>query len=479
MRITHLFIFCVLVFSLSACSQYLVPWDSDTPKPLASWEKHQEKLTDEEKIQLIRDRRKELDSIRKGDYFVGRNNPEEALVYYLQVAEKLPDDLILQKKIGHAYYLKKDWRNAYTSYARTPIGELTESEKKELLSALFFDESQNDRIWELSRFVLTPEEEEYLTIVDTCYTGIHNCIVGIEAYSGSHIQINAYKNAILDAAKVSPDYQYRNFIIATKFYESWDYRVASLIGREILTTRPDYASVEKLMWFALYEIGNSVDAKKYLLSHLERTPEDTETIIRLGDIAFLQSDFTTANLYYNNAIFAWANNKTDIERKLAYSYARLSDTDAMLWVLAYLLEESDATPDDAAVAISLALQSWQNLKAYVWADNSIKKYKDSPTIIALYLTSMRMVGKSQDAQKYLDTLPQEIATSPIVLLEKAILLMNTGDESGALTLFEVVRDIDATADFAQEAQNYIDFIIAKQLVHTEVPLVEDENSWWR
>ncbi|MFZ2255815.1 MAG: hypothetical protein WAW59_08100 [Patescibacteria group bacterium] len=53
----------------------------------------------------------------------------------------------------------------------------------------------------------------------------------------------------------------------------------------------------------------------------------------------------------------------------------------MMKVLAYLLEEADATPDDAMVAISLALQNGENLKAYVWASNAIKKYSDSPSII--------------------------------------------------------------------------------------------------
>jgi hypothetical protein len=61
----------------------------------------------------------------------------------------------------------------------------------------------------------------------------------------------------------------------------------------------------------------------------------------------------------------------------------------MMKVLAYLLEEPDATDDDAAVAISLALQNGENLKAYVWASNAIKKYPKSAKINALYLTTLR------------------------------------------------------------------------------------------
>jgi Tfp pilus assembly protein PilF len=125
------------------------------------------------------------------------------------------------------------------------------------------------------------------------------------------------------------------------------------------------------------------------LSQLEKYPKDLETIIRLGDVFFRQSDYATANLYFNNAIIAGYTHKTDIERKLAYSYAQLRDVPAMMKVLAYLLEEPDATDDDAAVAISLALQNGENLKAYVWASNAIKKYPQSAKINALYLTTLR------------------------------------------------------------------------------------------
>jgi hypothetical protein len=96
----------------------------------------------------------------------------------------------------------------------------------------------------------------------------------------------------------------------------------------------------------------------------------------------------------------------------------------MMRVLAYLIAEKDATEDDTAVAISLALQNGENLKAYVWASNALVKYKDSPTIIALSLTSTRLVGKKDDARAYLDRLPPELIGSPIILLEKGILTLD-------------------------------------------------------
>lgn len=153
----------------------------------------------------------------------------------------------------------------------------------------------------------------------------------------------------------------------------------------------------------------------------------------------------------------------------------------MLKVLAYLLEEPDATADDAAVAISLALQNGENLKAYVWASNAIKKYSDSVSVNALYLTALRTSGKLQDAQEHIYTLPESMLDQPIVLLEKAILLLEyQGDLASAKKVFESVRDIDPFADFAIEAENYIQFIKNKQLImkDPESDLTEQKNTWW-
>ncbi len=96
----------------------------------------------------------------------------------------------------------------------------------------------------------------------------------------------------------------------------------------------------------------------------------------------------------------------------------------MMRVLAYLIAEPDATEDDTAVAISLALQNGENLKAYVWASNALIQHKDSPTISALALTSMRLVGKKDDARSYLKKLPASLSDTPIILLEKAILTLD-------------------------------------------------------
>ena len=138
----------------------------------------------------------------------------------------------------------------------------------------------------------------------------------------------------------------------------------------------------------------------------------------------------------------------------------------MIKVLGYLLQEDDVTEDDAAVAISLALEEGENLKGYVWAENVFKKYPDSSILAGLYITTLRLMGKSVDAKNLISTLTQNITESPIGLLEQGILALEDGDMTLARSLFEQVMEKDESADFSEEAKNYVDFIENAQKTET-------------
>lgn len=469
-----------LVFILSACAVPDIGTFSGTGEAI-SGEQYEKTLDPEKKIELIKKRRKEINSIRKGDYYTAKNNPNEALTYYIQVAERLPDDVIIQKKIAHAYYLLKDWKNAYQYFTKVPFSELKESEQKEMLSSLFFDESEEDRLGELYKIPADADMHDYYRAVDTCYTGIHNCIVGIEAYTGSGKYLKALKQTSVDAAKVSPDVHYRNFAVAAKFYEFGDYFATEKLTKEILEQRPDYDEVRKLEGFALFWLGFYNESKSLLLLYLEKHPQDTETIVKLGEIAFELKDYVTSNLYLNNAILAGYTPKTNLERRLAYNYSLLGDTVGMTKVLGYLIQEHDASVEDFAVAISLSLSQWENLRAYVWAGQWLKKHPNSPILTPLYISSLRALWKSSDAETVIDSLPTELANSPVILLEKGILLYDKWEYTEAKTFFQKVIDIDDTADFALEAHNYLDEIALLLPAENTGSLNQETNkegNWW-
>jgi tetratricopeptide (TPR) repeat protein len=412
-------------------------------------------LTDTEKVQLAIDRKKEVRTIRKGDYMTLKNNPEQAIAYYSAALEQLPDDIVIRRKIAHAYYLTRNWQDAYTNYARVPIWELREDEYNELFTSLFFDDARPDRLTELARYQIDIPTREYYQMIDTCYSGIHNCIVTIEAYTGSSTRILDLQNSIRQSTQISPDYQYRNFLVAAELYRQGSYRAVDILATEILSKRPNYSEVRKLAGFALYELGRYSDARDILLAYLESNPQDLESISRLGEIYVYLGDYATSSLYLNNAVTAGYPHKTELERRLAYNYAALGDHAGMLKVLSYLLQESDVTEDDYAVAVSLALRQGENIRAYAWSYASIELYPNSPILIPLYLSALRLNGKSAEIPDYIHSLTDELAANPLIQLEYATSMLDTGKIEQALPIFTAIRDQDPTSDWGIEAASQI------------------------
>jgi tetratricopeptide (TPR) repeat protein len=140
-------------------------------------------LTDDQKVALTIARKKELRTIRKWDYMTLKNNPDQALSYYLDALEKLPNDTVIKRKIAHTYYILKDWKNAYKYYSWLPLVDLKEADKNELFQSLLFDDSRSDTITEMSRYELDSMSSDYYNAINICYTGIHNCIVNIQSYT--------------------------------------------------------------------------------------------------------------------------------------------------------------------------------------------------------------------------------------------------------------------------------------------------------
>jgi len=114
----------------------------------------------------------------------------------------------------------------------------------------------------------------------------------------------------------------------------------------------------------------------------------------------------------------------------------------MLKVLSYILQKSDANEDDYAVAISIALREGENVRAYLWSDTGVKKYPGSPTLIPLYLSSLRLNGRSFEIPHYFRTLADDLRDNPLIQLEYAISMVDIGQLDQALALFTSVRDQD-------------------------------------
>jgi tetratricopeptide (TPR) repeat protein len=421
-----------------------------------SGESYRSLLDPDERIAIAKKRRSYIHGIRKGDFYSLRNAPEEALSHYLTIQEKLPKDQVVRKKTAHVYFLMKRWADAYATYIQVPLSELSESEEVEMLSALFFDETRIDRLSELSRLDISSGSLDYYRVVDTCYTTVHDCIVRLQGYSGSSARVIELRDQITAATKITDDYQYRNLLVAAKFYTQGMYRATDNILGAVLAERADYSEVKKMLGFALAELGKYEAAKKYLLEYLDKNPEDTESIIRMGEITAKLGDLISSNLYMNNAIASWYEPRTDLERRLAYNYSLLWDTVGVIKVVNYLLQESDATEDDFAVGISLALNDGQYTRAESWSRAWLEKYSDSPMIIPLHIQSLRLQGQLEEARSFIESIDaSHMQDNPSYLLEKAIVAYAMGHTDEARSLFASLLELDEWPEIREEAELYL------------------------
>lgn len=449
------FWFILWLFILAGCTSSPSP-DSHIESGVTASGVYRASLDPDERIVLAKKRKSYMSGIRKWDFYSLRNAPEEALTYYLAVEEKLPNDQVVRKKIAHVYFLLKNWTRAYEKYIGIPIWELPQSGQDELFQSLFFDESLFDRIGELSRIPMSTGSLDYYRTIDTCYSGIHNCIVSIVSSSGSDERLADLRAQVMNSEKITSDFQYRNFLVAVKFYEQKMYRASEKIAREILIERPDYIEVTKLLGFSLFELGKYEEAKKYLLQYLEKNPKDIESIIHMGNIHFSLGNYVSSNLYLNNAILSWYKEKSNLERQLAYNYSLLGDTVGMMKVLNYLLQESDVTEDDYAIAISAALNEWEDTRAESWARNGMEKYKKSSILTPLYITTLRTLGDIDNAYMLIqNTSEKDMVENPNYLLEKWILLLEKGDIPGAREVFSSLIKIEGWPDITSEANSYL------------------------
>ncbi len=113
MRIFIFLSFFTILFS--SCNLPILPSDSQeiVETTQSGTLSYQASLDPEVRLSLAKKRKSYISGIRKGDFYSLQNAPEEALSYYLQIQEKIPDDQVVRKKIAHVYFLLKDWKNSY------------------------------------------------------------------------------------------------------------------------------------------------------------------------------------------------------------------------------------------------------------------------------------------------------------------------------------------------------------------------------
>ena len=134
----------------------------------------------------------------------------------------------------------------------------------------------------------------------------------------------------------------------------------------------------------------------------------------------------------------------------------LDDTVGMMKVFNYLLQESDATEDDFAVGISAAIKEGQYPRAESWAQEGLRKFKESHHLTPLYIRALRLQGQIDNASSVIQNTSQDaMVENPNYFLEKAIIFYELGDRESAHKLFQELILFTDWPDIVEEAMVYL------------------------
>lgn len=411
--------------------------------------------TREERLEESKNRRNFRSIIRKGDYLSLKNDRETALRYYLNAYFRLKDDNVLERKIAGAYFDLKDFGNAYKYYIRVPFVDLEEAEKKKMLSALMFDESVAIKITEIQKLGVSEDELAYYSYVENCYTGIHNCVVSLDSYSGSYEPTAKLKNIIDTYMKVSSDFQYRNILLAGAFFESKQYLAGAKIAEEIAEKRPDYKIAYKIAGYCNYELGKYKEANTYLGKYYAFDSKDVSIAYTLGLTNYYLEDYTTSNLYFNTAVLNGYTPKTELERRLLYNYYVLGDKKGMFKIFRYLLKEPDVTEDDFTIAVHIATEENNLAKGFLWVNEGIEKFKDSDMLYALRGNLYIMNHDADRATEDLSKAYSLNSRNPVATLGFARLHFAKNNFTSAREYIQSTKEIDPEGAFGELADELL------------------------
>lgn len=390
--------------------------------------------------------------IRKGDYLSLKNDRESALRSYLSAYVRLKDDNVLERKIAGAYFDLKEFGNAYKYYKRVPFVDLEDREKKQMLQSIMFDESIPIKSAEIKKLGLSQDELTYYWYVENCYTGIHNCVVALQTYTGSFTETKKLKDITYSYEKVSADFQYRNALLAWALFESEQYLASMKIAREITEKRPDYIIALKIAGYSAYELGKYREANTYLARYYTFETKDAKIAYILGLTNYYLEDYVTSNLYFNTAVLGGYTPKTELERRLVYNYYVLDDKKAMFKIFRYLLEEPDVTEDDFIIAVHIAQTDNNRAKAFLWANRGIEKFSDSDMLLALRAQTYLLTNNLDRAESDLERAYSLNPRNPFTLLGFAQLHFAKNDYTSAREFIKNVWEVDPDGLFTEQTK---------------------------
>ena len=325
-----------------------------------------------------------------------------ALTKYIQVNKQNPTDQSIINKIWNIYFHLNKYSQSYKYFSQ--IKDYNQLNKHRALKALFYSE---DIKWEniekikseILTFELTKDEQFYYTNSLVCTVNYHDCRQNYQDYfdkikvnpeSGTwelldtwiitfqeliNIQeaITNYKNFQLD------DLSYKAALISWAYFQNELYPIAIETSKDTLINSPDYRPLIKIIAKSYYEMGEYIDAKKFLIQYNGLWDNEPEISYFLGIVHQKLREDTRSTIQLRKSIQLGFTRDLDVKRRLLFNYYQLGDTDKMLWIFQEIIRDNinEVTVQDMSLAIFYHILNDKNDKATIFTTFALKKFPEN------------------------------------------------------------------------------------------------------
>ncbi len=434
----------------------------------------------DEKIQKIKKRLALKGIITQWDMYYANNQLPLALKKYLEVYEKNPNDTLIAEKIGNTYFDMHKYLSAQKYYKK--IQNKTEKvQKKYLMASLYVGDihqplERQKFLQALQSENLSDEEIFYYQNSFYCIEDFHGCKIKFQEYFDAHPELEVIWEDVWTGATVSPqtamfpplknitsaienywnfqieDIDLKNAYIVAEWYKDGLYPLASIMGETILTNKPGYRPIIKIIAQSQYNMGNYSQALNTLTDYYELDPNDPEIAYMIAVIQEHERDFLVANIYLSQALKYGYADPSNVYRRQIHNYSLLWDEANMMKTFEKLMTQDDIDAEDASLAVYYSI-AYDNLRqAENWARKWQTRFPESGNFYAYLGWIAREQGNLDTSYELLQQWYARDTQNPLLLINLAYTEKAMGKSWAAIIHFKDVLRKYPNSEFATQAQ---------------------------
>lgn len=300
--------------------------------------------------------------IAKGYQYFKQEEYTIALTKFLQILKEVPEDENTINKIWDVYYELKKFDKAYNYYLQ--IKDYKKLSTENAINSLIYSYINNltkEKInfinKEIDKYNLKEEEKFYYKNSLSCVENFSLCKLNFQDFFKEQkswtwsmewtwsIEEFEYKN-LLNIEKAIINYEnfklddisYKNALISWTFFSNWLYPIAIETSKQILSEKPNYKPIFKIIAKSYYELWEYTQAKNFLTQYNELDNHDAEISYFLWVIYQKLHDYVLSSIHLKKALELWYPNWIEARRRIIFNYSEVWETKKMLKSFEDLIE---------------------------------------------------------------------------------------------------------------------------------------------